>query len=83
MASLFVAEGKRLGALESARDLMKACSEDGVASKVAWTSEIRCEATLESGAKDFGVCLLRVATLVTDFTGDAPFNGLAGDMVTI
>ena len=80
---MFVADGKRLGALESARDLMKACREDGVASKVAWTSEIRWEATLESGAKDLGVCLLMGATLVTDFTGDAPLKGLAGDMVTI
>ena len=81
---MFVADGKRLGALESARDLMKAWREEGVASKVAaWTSEARCEATLESRAKDLGVCLLTGATLVTDFTGEAPLKGLAGDMVTI
>jgi hypothetical protein len=74
-------DGKWLGALESARDLIKAWREDGVASKVAWTSDIRCEATLESGAKDLGVCLLMAAALVTDLTGDALFNGLAGDML--
>jgi len=43
---------------------------------------MRWEATLESGAKDLGVCLLRVAALFTDFTGDVTFNGLAGDILT-
>ena len=70
-----------MGALDSARDLMKAWREEGAASKVAWTSVKRWEATLDSGAKDFGVCLLRVAALFIDFNGDT-FSGLAGDILT-
>ena len=35
VASLFVVDGKWLGAFESARDLMKAWREEGVASKFA------------------------------------------------